>query len=214
MNDPHFDIGISCPKSMADAILPEFEADLAGGRFRVRTEITEDTQFFASSKWMIPTAIAVYLAKPYFETILQEAAKDHYKWLKAAFVRLVRKAFGTEPEESPRQVSELLSVYAETRELATVKFLIEEGHPMAHYECSLEQAHELLIEHYAKHPNDSLTAKMASVRSRTTKLLLYDTASGEWCPVDPVPETIRKKGESENAPDAGVPPPGGHSSPP
>jgi len=33
-------------------------------------------------EWLLPTGIVLYLAKPYFETMLKEAAKDHYQILK------------------------------------------------------------------------------------------------------------------------------------
>ncbi len=36
----------------------------------------------AALEWLLPTGIVLYLAKPYFETILKEAAKEHYQILK------------------------------------------------------------------------------------------------------------------------------------
>lgn len=37
---------------------------------------------FACAEWFIPTAIAVFLGKPYFESFLKEMGKDHYNLLK------------------------------------------------------------------------------------------------------------------------------------
>lgn len=40
---------------------------------------------YASLDWLIPTGIGLFIAKPYFETILKKAAEDHYLLLKEAF---------------------------------------------------------------------------------------------------------------------------------
>ncbi len=37
---------------------------------------------WAAAEWIIPGIIAIYILKPYFESFLAEAGKDHYKLLR------------------------------------------------------------------------------------------------------------------------------------
>lgn len=46
---------------------------------------------FACAEWFIPTAIAVFLGKPYFESFLKEMGKDHYNLLKKGISELCVK---------------------------------------------------------------------------------------------------------------------------
>lgn len=188
-----FDIGISCSSTVDADVIPEFRNGFRESRLRIRAQAKDTPRFLVSMEWVVPTAVVVYLAKPYFHTILQEAAKDHYELLKRACKRLVVRLFGDRPQERERKMSKLLSVYAETKERSAVKFLIEEGHPLTYYAESLDRAHEMLVEHYQVHPNDRLTIEMSLTRSRTPKLMAYDEISRRWGAVEPNAEAIRNR---------------------
>ncbi|BCB08702.1 hypothetical protein HHSLTHF2_25920 [Vreelandella venusta] len=54
---------------------------------------------YASLDWLIPTGIGLFIAKPYFETILKKAAEDHYVLLKEAFKRYLYPK-GINPEKN------------------------------------------------------------------------------------------------------------------
>jgi hypothetical protein len=43
-----------------------------------RTDTRESSGPYMSLEWYLPTAAIIYLAKPYFQGLLQEAGKDHY----------------------------------------------------------------------------------------------------------------------------------------
>jgi hypothetical protein len=53
---------------------------------------------FMALDWLIPTGIILFIAKPYFETILKKMAEDHYAILKGATSKLWKKFFGPKPE--------------------------------------------------------------------------------------------------------------------
>ncbi len=53
---------------------------------------------FNTLDWLIPTGIILFIAKPYFETILKKMAEDHYAILKNATSKLWKKFFGPKPE--------------------------------------------------------------------------------------------------------------------
>lgn len=50
---------------------------------------------FAALEWLLPTGIVLYIAKPYFEVFLQEAAKDHYQLIKKVITeKIYKRHFG------------------------------------------------------------------------------------------------------------------------
>jgi len=53
-----------------------------------RSEVTA----WAATEWIIPGIIAVYILKPYFESFLSEAGKDHYQLLRKKLSELLGKA--------------------------------------------------------------------------------------------------------------------------
>ncbi len=59
----------------------------------VALEVTEynDQGHFMSLDWLVPTGIILFMAKPYFETILKKMAEDHYELVKKAFKDLLYK---------------------------------------------------------------------------------------------------------------------------
>lgn len=52
---------------------------------------------FACAEWYIPTAAALWIAKPYFETILKRTAEDHYPHIKRAVGSIWQNFFGDAP---------------------------------------------------------------------------------------------------------------------
>ena len=117
----------------------------------------------------------MYLAKPYFHTLLQEAAKDHYAFLKKAFGRLTRKLLSHKRGVKSKGVSKLFSVRSQTVDGFWIVFLLEDGYPQELSESCLRDAHALMLEHYRSHPNDKLTRQISALakQSHSTKVLRY-----------------------------------------
>lgn len=62
----------------------------------IKVEVSEyQNHTYMALEWLIPTGVVLFMAKPYFETILKEAAKDHYKIIKNVISQKVyQKHFG------------------------------------------------------------------------------------------------------------------------
>jgi len=119
---------LAIPESLPELLYHEFQGELAVHDIPLRVQKTP-TQIYASLEWAVPTLVAVYLVKPFLETLLKQAAEDAYPTIKVAFKRLFRPLFGSERESRHRQISPLLALYFESREGYVVKALMWEGIP-------------------------------------------------------------------------------------
>ena len=73
----------NCPASPVEDFCNELKPEL-----NVEAVERPEPGPFAALEWLIPTAVIVYLARPYFDGFLGEAGKDHYHKLKRAVTRL------------------------------------------------------------------------------------------------------------------------------
>lgn len=101
-------------------------------------EAREDHGPFAGTEWLMLTAIAIYVTKPYFEAFLKEMGKDHYNLLKKGILSVWNKLFdknrqirlllvGTEGKiKSGNKYSLGFSVWSEMNDGHKVKFLFED----------------------------------------------------------------------------------------
>jgi hypothetical protein len=71
------------PESSYGDAIGDFEA----AQFPVSLE-RRNPEVFAALQYLMPTAVVVYLLKPYFEKFLTKMAEDHYDWCKAAVKKL------------------------------------------------------------------------------------------------------------------------------
>jgi hypothetical protein len=55
---------------------------------------------YAGIEWYMPTALFVYIAKPYFESFLKEMGKDHYEVLKNGLRACTSELLGQMPLKS------------------------------------------------------------------------------------------------------------------
>lgn len=55
---------------------------------------------FAGIEWLMPTAIVAFLAKPYFESFLQEMGKDHYALVKKGLKKLYPRVASLDAPEA------------------------------------------------------------------------------------------------------------------
>ncbi|HVZ16616.1 MAG TPA: hypothetical protein VG897_05845 [Terriglobales bacterium] len=74
------------PQSLVDDFLVEVQRD------DLRIDVREQGRgVFAGLEWLMETAIAVYVVRPYFDSMLSELGKDHYNILKRAVLKLYEK---------------------------------------------------------------------------------------------------------------------------
>jgi len=80
-------------KTGRNEILPEVEVQEFYDQLKRSKFIVSEKEFqngvHASLDWFIPSALGVYIMKPYFEAFLKEAGKDHYLALKTAITEKV-----------------------------------------------------------------------------------------------------------------------------
>jgi hypothetical protein len=89
---PDFDIALRYFTGLPDGYLDDFWESLPTSGFRVA-----DREFqpgpFAAMEWLVPTAVAIYIAKPFFDVVIKRAADDFgdvvYPRLKSGIARLV-----------------------------------------------------------------------------------------------------------------------------
>lgn len=144
---------------------------------------------FGALEWAVPTAIAVYILKPYFETILKEAAKDHYAILKKGFNSLISK---TLKNKDKVKLSSILSFYFPVKEDSSIKFCLIEGTDVNEYENQVDKMVELMYDHFKNYPNDELTKKITSLTTNNTKSFyaFFDPISNQWELIDTFAEAL------------------------
>lgn len=153
---------------------------------------------FASLEWFLPTALVVFISKPYFEGFLKEAGSDHYKLLKGALSRLFQRMNGVKVStigsegkvEKHRTFTIAYSIYAQIDESqARLKFLIQEN--LTDDERDLALAH--FLDFLARFHDGKLDDReVASIRAcptvGRTLLVAYDFEQGRIEGVDPTPK--------------------------
>ena len=113
--------------------------------------------------WLLLTAVILFLGKSYFQTLLQEAAKDHYVFFKNVFTHIIDKIMGQQPEFiKSRGMSKYFKVCSVTVTDIRIEFFLEDGYPKEFYMSCLRDAYNLMLEHYRDHPNDRLTQQISA----------------------------------------------------
>jgi hypothetical protein len=184
------DIGFNCPDNMPEEILNDLisELDTKNLNFQVRRLPMPIYNMF---EWAVPGIIAAYVLKPYFESFLKEAGKDHYvylsKWLKS-LVKKARKikvrtiaAPQSEDKLDPTYCqSKSISIYCQTKDNKLIKLLFDETLGDDDWENSIDKIMNLLIEHYTS-PNDKLTEDIKSLNPKyKTFYAFIDRDTKEW----------------------------------
>jgi len=77
---------------VADDLVPELLNDYVGlGSGPAITHVEKDPPTWAGLEWYIPTALCIWIIKPYADGLLKEMAKDHYAFLKQHVPKLYRR---------------------------------------------------------------------------------------------------------------------------
>lgn len=160
-------------------------------------EISEHTNSgaYASLDWLIPTGIGLFLAKPYFETILKKAAEDHYLLLKKALKKhLYPKSINPEKNEFKLVTNEGLeketfftlhfSIYTKISGKngdVTLRLMFPKGCSSEYFNQSIEQFTNLVSGYINRDSEAELADKLIELDSgrRWTKILWLNDSSQE-----------------------------------
>lgn len=185
---------------VSDDIVDEFISTITTPGFSPSVEREEKVPVQAGLELLAPTALIVFLAKPYFESFLSEMGKDHYnllkKALKAAANRLlsrsgpkIRLVHSNGKIKNSGKYSLTFSIYVEVSEKLNLKLLFP-------VELQEEGVHEIIEAYssfiealYAGQIDEILIHKLSGGRViGKTMLIAYDVETKALSPVDPIPQ--------------------------
>ncbi|UTW57128.1 hypothetical protein KFE96_09640 [Kordiimonas sp. SCSIO 12603] len=156
----------------------------------------EHAEMFATTEWFIPTAIVLYITKPYFESFLKEMGKDHYQLLKKGLKYLFSEAYkykikkiassGSKKKiSSDKQYSLGLSLFFQTHNLGVIKFLFEEEMNTDDAQKAIDRITAFIIALNEGSIEESFVSKMIERRSfGETILMSYEAAADEFVVLD------------------------------
>lgn len=190
-------IGIEVPESMADFASDKIIADLKTDGLNIKILKRPEGGTWAALEWIIPTAIAAYVFKSYFDGFLKEAGKDHYitlkNWLKnftnngrLLKVQTIYDSQSTNKRPNDNNQSKSVSLLLQTKNGKIIKLLFDNDLAKEDWDNAIDQLLDFAIENYEKYPNDNLTKELERFDSDTRqriyaiidkdnkKLLFYD----------------------------------------
>lgn len=127
----------------------------------------EDHGNFMAFEWVIPTAFGVYILKPYFDSFLSEAGKDHYNILKNGLKKIVEKGklikarmvaaeVSTEKLSKNYNQSLVISLTIQTKNNKQIKLLFDNDLEKTDWDHAIDELLDFVIENYESFPNDKL----------------------------------------------------------
>ena len=194
-----FDVGLLYRDDIPAQEISNLVDELSAAGATVVTEERENAPF-SSIEWAIPAAIIAYLAKPYIETILEEAAKEHYPIIKSSLSRFAHKFLNVKEKkyyssQSPNKeqfgikVSGTFAIWSTTTDGRPIKFLFYGEKDSDYYDICIERAFVKLAQHFQEFPNDTISIQASSLERKTREIyMLFNESRQEWVVVDMITE--------------------------
>ena len=138
------DIALFYDEDISSDLFDGFERLLHDENISVRIESKPKEGPFACAEWFVPTVVAIFIGKSYFDGFLKEAGKDHYSLLKTKISGLANKVM-TRPKIEPiilgtqgkllshNPYSLAFSIYAEANDGNRFKLLVPKPPNSADY---------------------------------------------------------------------------------
>lgn len=169
-------------------ILDEFCASVNADSLRLERVSRPEPSPQMGIEWLAFPAIAVFLLKPYFDSFLKEAGKDHYYVLKKALKALWGKLFSKERKFQATIVtasgvkkleySMLFAVYAAFDDGKLVKLLIPEECSEDEYSATIEAFLDFVESCHSEKSESKIAINLNPEReSRNIALVAYDKES-------------------------------------
>ena len=178
-------VALDCPENIPDVLLDNLTADLKNSaiQFKVRKL---PFSAYNSLEWALPCAIAAYILKPYFDSFLSEAGKDHYslikKWLKKVVqtdrqikVHKIAAPQSKDKLDSTYSQSKSISIYCQTKDEKIIKMLFDETLSNEDWEQAIDKFIDTMIDNYKNFPNDQLSGKVSSQKKIIYAFIDKDT---------------------------------------
>ncbi len=189
---------------------PEDFGDLLSGGIEhelldLRVVRKEPTAWLAS-EWIIPGIIAVYILKPYFESFLKEAGKDHYLLLKNKLndilsktktmeVKIVASAGTTDKVDNSNTQSKAISVYIQTEKGIMIKLLYDNNLDLETWQSSTNEFLKLIENHYENQNDNPLTKYLNKLDEERNRIIyaVIDPVSKNWTLINNIGQYEREK---------------------
>ena len=167
-------------------------------------------EIFATIEWFIPTAMVLYIAKPYFESFLSEMGKDHYQLLKKGLKYLVEQSTkfkvtrlaSNSAKLASRRYSFGLSILVEAPGIGTIKFLLEDDMNKSLADTAVDRITAFVAAIHGNRISEEFTSDMIRLRCFDKLVLIgYDAKNDEFIVLDTHPKadpnnSPRLKGET------------------
>lgn len=137
---------------------------------------------FAAFEWVVPTAFGVYILKPYFDSFLSEAGKDHYLILKKTLSKLLKR--GKQSKEilvaADQSIDKLSKTYSQslivsfefqTIDSRHIKLLFDDNLSFEEWQNGIDQMLELLDNNFSSYPNDTLTLEIVKLNTKQHRII-------------------------------------------
>jgi hypothetical protein len=155
------------PENFPEEIIEKDISELDLEKLNIQIE-KQKNEAYSAMEWIVPTFLATYVLKPYFDAFLGEAGKDNYQSLKAFCkkmlakgkemeVHLVPATLSTEKLSKTYSQSLAVSILIETKTKRQIKMLFDNNLSLYEWENAMEKFSDLISEHYENYPNDKLS---------------------------------------------------------
>jgi hypothetical protein len=175
MNKPH--IGIVFPDYFPENFSELITSDIIDERLNIEIH-REESHLMACFEWAIPGIIAAYIFKPYFESFLKEAGKDHYKLLKLSLSKLLRFTkdapirtitadSSTSKIDLNNSQSKAISIYFQLKDNRKIKLLFDNNLLIDDWLKSLDTFLNIMNDHYMNFPFDDLSKRLNNLEKES-----------------------------------------------
>jgi hypothetical protein len=167
MNDEKIpDIVLIYPIEFPDKLITEEMEAFKVGNLNIAIQKVENGPY-NSFEWIVPTAFGVYILKPYFDSFLSEAGKDHYLLLKKGLkkiaekgkqisIKLITASQSTQKLSGTYNQSLVLSIMIQTKNNRRIKLLFDNDLEKEDWDNAIDEILDFVIENYEEYPNDKL----------------------------------------------------------
>jgi len=207
MKKPHIAIEIPdyFPKEFDELILDDLTHDKLNLDFK-----RSGPKMYAALEWVIPGLIATYILKPYFESFLKEAGKDHYQILKKKMgvllsnakrmnVKKVTASESTEKLDKTNSQSGAISIFLETRNGHLIKLLYDNNLDLKIWQEATNQILDLMELHYEDNQNDPISDYLMQLSGRKIGREIFafiDPETKQWTLVHNLGQYMKDKRKS------------------
>lgn len=163
-------LGFVYPKGFPQEIIDEEISEVKSEKLYFEIG-RQENEVYAAMEWVVPTLFATYILKPYFESFIKEAGKDHYEMLKSFCKKQLARGKTMDShlisaDQSNLKISKnytqshSVSITFQSKTGRQVKLLFDNNLELKDWENALEEFSKYIIEHYSNFPNDQFTDKI------------------------------------------------------